>query len=256
MNRVDKGVYDPSDRSDFPDDCLIEFDMRLIDLFTEMDKKQWKVKDLIRNEFFRIEELLGRRPSRVELFSYMDDDIYQMAIAHSKENPFKKYLEYCSELGVLTDEETEFYQGIGREFIRLIETTNMTKVYKMPVLMAFYNHGNIRMSVTEEELLESWKAFFCTGTNWKDLESGISYERFQKITDKEHIRKILQMPVHFLQESGKGMFVKGEGTPLALREELRDVISSKVFADQMKDVIEYRTMDYYQRRYREKADRL
>ena len=252
----DKGVYDPSDRSDFPDDCLIDFDMRLIDLFIEMDKKHRKVKDLIRNEFFRIEELLGRRPSRVELFSYMDDDIYQMAIAHSKENPFKRYLEYCSELGALTDEETEFYQGIGREFIRLIETTNMTKVYKMPVLMAFYNHGNIRMSVTEEELLESWKAFFCTGTNWKDLESGISYERFQKITDKEHIRKILQMPVHFLQESGKGMFVKGEGTPLALREELRDVISSKVFADQMKDVIEYRTMDYYQRRYRERADRL
>lgn len=252
----DKGIYDPSDRSDFPDDCLIDFDMRLIDLFTEMDKKHRKVKDLIRNEFFRIEELLGRRPSRVELFSYMDDDIYQMAIAHSKENPFKRYLEYCSELGVLTDEETEFYQGIGREFIRLIETTNMTKVYKMPVLMAFYNHGNIRMSVTEEELLESWKAFFCTGTNWKDLESGISYERFQKITDKEHIRKILQMPVYFLQESGKGMFVKGEGTPLALREELRDVISSKVFADQMKDVIEYRTMDYYQRRYREKADKL
>lgn len=252
----EKEVYDPSDRSDFPDDCLIDFDMRLIDLFTEMDKKHRKVKDLIRNEFSRIGELLGRRPSRVELFSYMDDDIYQMAIAHSKENPFKRYLEYCSELGALTDEETEFYQGIGREFIRLIETTNMTKVYKMPVLMAFYNHGNIRMSVTEEELLESWKAFFCTGTNWKDLESGISYERFQKITDKEHIRKILQMPVHFLQESGKGMFVKGEGTPLALREELRDVISSKVFSDQMKDVIEYRTMDYYQRRYRERADRL
>lgn len=85
----------------------------------------------------------------------------------------------------------------------------MTKVYKMPVLMAFYNHGNIRLSVTEEELLESWKEFFSTGTNWKDLESGISYERFQKITDKEHIRKILQMPVHFLQESGKGMFVRG-----------------------------------------------
>ncbi len=89
---------------------------------------------------------------------------------------------------------TESYQGIGREFIRLIETTNMTKVYKMPVLMAFYNHGNIRMSVTEEEFLESWKAFFCTGTNWKDPEPGISYERFQKITDKEHIRKVLQMP--------------------------------------------------------------
>ena len=155
----------------------------------------------------------------------------------------------------MTDEETAFYQGIGREFIRLIETTNMTKVYKMPVLMAFYNHGNVRMRVTEEELLESWKAFFGTGTNWKDLELEMSYARFQKITDKEHLRKILQMPVHFLQESGKGMFVKGEDTPIALREELRDVTSGKVFSEQMKDVIEYRTMDYYQRRYRENASK-
>ena len=60
----------------------------------------------------------------------------------------------------------------------------------------------------------------------------------------------------FTDRSGKGMFVKGEGAPLALREELRDVISGKVFADQMKDVIEYRTMDYYQRRYRERAEKL
>ena len=72
----------------------------------------------------------------MDLFSYMDDDIYQMAITHSRENPFKRYLEYCKELDALTDEETAFYQGIGREFIRLIETTNMTKVYKMPVLMS------------------------------------------------------------------------------------------------------------------------
>ena len=31
--------YNPADRSVFPDDCLIDFDMKLIDLFSEMDKK-------------------------------------------------------------------------------------------------------------------------------------------------------------------------------------------------------------------------
>ena len=36
-----------------------------------------------------------------------------------------------------------------------------------------------------------------------------------------------------------------------LREELKDVIKDPFFIDQMKDVIEYRAMDYYQRRYRE-----
>ena len=65
------------------------------------------------------------------------------------------------------------------------------------------------------------------------------------------MKKILQMPVHFLQESGKGFFVKKEGSALALREDLRDVISLPVFAEQMRDVMEYRAMDYYRRRYRD-----
>ena len=193
--------YNPADRSAFPDDCLIDFDMKLIDLFSEMDKKHLKIKDQIRNEYYRVKELLGRIPSRMDLFTYMDDDIYRVAITHSKDNPFKRYLDFRKELGELTEEENLLYSGIGREFINLIENTNMSKVYKMPVLMAFYNHGNVRSQVSEEELLDSWKEFFSTGTNWKDLA---------------------------------------------------DVILQPAFGEQMKDVIEYRAMDYYRRRYEEK----
>ena len=244
--------YNPADRSAFPDDCLIDFDMKLIDLFSEMDKKHLKVRDQIRKEYYRVKEFLGRIPSRMDLFTYMDDDIYRAAITHSKDNPFKRYLDFRKELGELTEEENLLYSGIGREFINLIENTNMSKVYKMPVLMAFYNHGNVRSQVSEEELLDSWKEFFSTGTNWKDLDTGITYEKYCSISDKEHIKKILQMPVHFLQESGKGFFVKKEGTALALKEDLTDVILQPAFGEQMKDVIEYRAMDYYRRRYEEK----
>ena len=244
--------YNPADRSAFPDDCLIDFDMKLIDLFSEMDKKHLKVRDQIRNEYYRVKEFLGRIPSRMDLFTYMDDDIYRVAITHSKDNPFKRYLDFRKELGELSEGENILYHGIGREFINLIENTNMSKVYKMPVLMAFYNHGNIRSQVSEEELLDSWKEFFSTGTNWKDLDTGITYEKYCSISDKEHIKKILQMPVHFLQESGKGFFVKKEGTALALKEDLTDVILQPAFGEQMKDVIEYRAMDYYRRRYEEK----
>lgn len=244
-------AYNPADRSSVPDDCLIDFDMRLIDLFAEMDTKHLKMKDRIRNEYFRVKNLLGRRPSRIELFTYMDDEVYQLAITHSKDNPFRRYLEYLKGLDELTMDEKVLCQGIGREFINLIENTNMSKVYKMPVLMAFYNHGAVLMEVSEAQLLASWKEFFSTGINWRDLEADITYEKYCGISDKEHLKKILQMPVHFLQESGKGFFVKKEGSALALREDLRDVISLPVFAEQMRDVMEYRAMDYYRRRYRD-----
>ena len=107
------------------------------------------------------------------------------------------------------------------------------------------------MAVTEEDLLAAWKAFFGNGTNWKDLEKHLTYEAYQAISDKEHIKKIMQMPVHFLQESGKGFFVKKEGYVLALRDEMERVIHDPVFVEHVKDVIDYKTMDYYQRRYTE-----
>lgn len=213
-----------------------------------------KLKDQIINEYFRVKELLGRRPDRMDLFTYMDDGIYEIAIAHSKDNPFKKYLEFLKELDELNQDEEFFYKGIGREFISLLENTSMSKVYKMPVLMAFYNHGNILMEVSEEQLLSSWKEFFSTGTNWKDLDKNMTIQKYNSISDKEHLKKILSMPVHFLLESGKGFFVKRDGVAIGLREELRPLIDNPVMVCQMKDVIDYRAMDYYQRRYRQSQE--
>ena len=77
----------------------------------------------------------------------------------------------------------------------------------------------------------------------------MTYEKYLAITDQEHIKKIMQMPVHFLQESGKGFFIQREGSALALCDELKDIIHDACFAMHMKDVIDFRAMDYYKRRY-------
>ena len=241
--------------SNIPDDCIIDFDMKLIDLFEEMDKKQLKLKDRIKKEYFRIKELLGKSPSRTELFTYMDDEIYQMARTRLKENPFKKYLEYKEELGELTEKEKEVCKSVdSMKFIMFIENTSMTKVYKMPVLMSFIKNGSICMEVTEQDILEKWKEFFSTGTNWKDLESEITYEKYQAISDKEHIKKILAMPVKYLQDSGKEIFRKKGGAALALKEELSGVVNNPIFVEQVRDAINYRIIDYCQRRYRKNKE--
>ena len=241
---------DSKSKLSIPDDCFADFDVQLIDLFEEMDKKNKKITELISEEYYRVKELLGKIPSRLDLFTYMDDDIYQMAITHSKDNPFKRYLDFLDGLNELSLESEKVFNGIGKDFINLIENTNMSKVYKMPVLMAFYNHGNVKMEVNEQDLISSWKEFFSTGTNWKDFDKDMTYEKFKAMSDKEHLNKIISMPVHFLQESGKGFFIKKDGSVLAIKEELKDIISDPFFVSQMKDAIDYRAMDYYQRRYR------
>lgn len=248
---ADKNIYEYQD-FEYPEDCLVDFDMRLIDLFKEMDKKKLTVKIQIQREYFRVKELLdGKSPTRMELFTYMDDDIYQYCVCggHAKENPFRKYLVFLNEMGELSDDEQKLYTGIGREFIETIETTEMNKVYKMPILYSFYNHGNIRLAVTDEEVLESWKEFFDTGTNWKDFPGIDTYEDYKKLTDKKHLSKAKSMPIKRLKMSGKGFFVEKEGYALALREELGEVVENVVLKEHMKDVLEYRSMEYYRRRY-------
>ncbi|MDE6320178.1 MAG: NgoFVII family restriction endonuclease, partial [Lachnospiraceae bacterium] len=239
-------------RLEYPDDCIVDFDMRLVDLFKELDKKSLSIRERISLEYYRIKELLdGNTPTRMELFTYMEDEIYQYCMKHAKENPFRHYMDFLNELHELSDEEQTLYHSIGREFLSLIETTDMQKVYKMPVLYSFYNHGNIRISVTDDEMLESWKEFFNTGTNWKDLAADISYSDYQKITDKQHLSKAKNMPIKYLLASGKGFFIEKEGYVLAIREELVEVVEQEAFRRQMKDILEYRTMEYYRRRYAE-----
>lgn len=235
---------------EYPDDCIVDFDMRLIDLFRELGKKSLSVKERIKQEFYRVKELLdGKIPTRMELFTYMDDDIYQYCIKHAKENPFRGYMEFLHEMNELSAEEEGVYSGIGREFLAMVETTDMQKVYKMPVLYSFYNSGDMRLAVTDEEVLAAWKEFFDNGTNWKDFAADITYADYQAMTDKQHLGKAKNMPIKFLKASGKGFFIEKEGYALALRDDLEGIIGNEAFKCHLKDILEYRTMEYYRRRY-------
>ncbi len=246
---AERAVYGCHD-IEYPDDCLIDFDMRLIDLFRELDKKSLSAKERLKREFYRVKELLdGKTPSRVELFTYMDDDIYQYCVKHAGQNPFRKYMEFLNEIHELSAAEEEVYSGIGREFLAMLETTDMQKVYKMPVLYSFYNGGNIRLAVTDDEILAAWKNFFDSGTNWKDFAADITYADYQAMTDKQHLGKAKNMPVKFLKASGKGFFIDKDGYALALRDDLEEITENEAFKRHMKDILEYRTMEYYRRRY-------
>lgn len=215
-----------------------------------MDKKSLTVKERINQEYYRVKELLdGKIPTRMDLFTYMEDEVYQYSIKHSKENLFRHYLDYLHDLDELSENEEALYAGIGKEFLALIETTDMAKVYKMPVLYSFYNKGNILLEVTEDQVLACWKDFFDRNKNWRDFSDGITYEEYKRMTDKQHLAKAKTMPIKFLKASGKGFFVDKEGYALAIREDLRAAIKSDAFRDHMNDILEYRTMDYYRRRY-------
>lgn len=132
VESMKNNYYDSS--IEYPDDCIVDFDMRLIDLFKKLDQKSLTTKERITHEFYRVKEKLdGKIPTRMQLFTYMDDDVYRYCITHAKENPFRHYLEFLEKLHELSETEETLCSGLGKDFLTLIETTDMQKVYKMPI---------------------------------------------------------------------------------------------------------------------------
>ena len=69
------------------------------------------------------------------------------------------------------------------------------------------------------------------------------------MTDRQHLSKAKSMPIKYLKASGKGFFIEKEEYALAIREDLEEIIGNEAFKNHMKDILEYRTMEYYRRRY-------
>ena len=239
----------------YPDGCLVDFDMELIDLFEEMNRRKLSIRETIRNEFFRIKDLLDDRvPTRMELFTCMDEEIYALCLSNAKENPFKNYLGFLSKLDMLNEEEKKLHDSIARDFLFELEKTSMTKSYKMPVLYSFIAGDEIREEVSEEILLKTWKEFYSKNTNWKDLNKASSFETYMQISNKVHLDNIKKNPVNFLKQSASEFFVATKTSPIALSNELKPFLKNKAFVEHFKDALDYRTVDYYSRRYRAQND--
>ena len=56
---------------EYSEGCNVQFDMKLMDLFEEL-KKNDKLQNRLENEFFRLKEQIGVRPSRMDLYEGSD----------------------------------------------------------------------------------------------------------------------------------------------------------------------------------------
>ena len=249
--------YDMVSQSIYPDDCQVDFDVKLIDMFEALQKKKITKQKQIENEFNRIcAELGGRHPTRIELFNRMDREVYKMCLSNSKINPFNDYLAFLNGQQCLTSDESRIYSSAGRDLVAWVEKTNMTKVYKMPVLMALLHDGEVKAAVKMNDVLKSWKSFFAANRNWRDLPSIGSYQEFLQLSDNWHIKKILEMPIKYLQNSQATGIIKlvggSEDILLEFEDRIKTILALPGLYEQLYDVLTYRVQYYYWQRYESK----
>ena len=233
---------------EFREECIVDFDFKIIDIFKKQAEREMKVKDKVKEQFEVVSQMLGYRPSRVELFTYIDDEVYQN-IRSKAMNPFSNYLEYIKENDKLTHDEEILYNSRGREFINMIETASMSKTYKMPVLLAFYNYGDIKMEISEDDIYKSFYNFYRKGSNKVDMLKDKGTREFETWDKKKYVSLANNNPIKFLLKTHGEFFKEKEQCLIALQDDLKDIISNEAFKKHMKDSIDFRVESYYKNRF-------
>ena len=233
---------------EYPEDCYIDFDFELIDIFRMQARQEMRIKDKILMEYDSVKEDLKRRPSRMDLFLNMDEDIIQAMKRNSKLNLFRDYLKFLKENDLTAPEENTYINTIAHDFLNVLETTSMTKSYKMPIFLAFYNGGDIKMEISDDDVYHSMKEFYEYGSNGVDMLKDKSSKDYKNWGKAEYVRLAHRNPIRFLNKSSGEFFIKRDGCALALNGGLEDYIHLETFKQHFKDIIDYRTMSYYKER--------
>lgn len=230
-----------------PEDCIMDFDFRLIDLFEKMDRSSIKIEKLLVEEYERIKAELGHRPSRTELFTYMDETIYLNLKSKAKINPFKNYLNFLKNQNDLNDEEIAWLDTPAANFINMIEKTSMSKTYKLPTILAFIKNERLELKINDEDLYESFKDFYSHGSNAVDLLRDKSTQNFKQWKKAEFVKLARKNPVHFLCQSESEFFTQ-DSEHVYLNLSLVPYQQNQLFIEHVNDAIEFRKQEFYKNR--------
>ena len=199
-------------------------------------------------EFNSVKDNLEHRPSRVELFLRMDDMVISAMKRNTKHNLFRDYLTFLSDNKELNSEEESYFNSIAHEFLNTLETTSMSKSYKMPILKAFYNDGDIKMEITEDDVYREFRDFYNYASNGVDMLKDKTTKDYKSWGKGKYLSLARRNPIKFLNKSAGKFFIRKDGCELALADELEDYIHLETFKQHFKDIIEYRTLYYYKTR--------
>lgn len=237
----------------FPEDCFVDFDFKLIDLFKIQARQTLTVRQKIDEEFDRLKSVLNHRPTRTEYVTKIGEEEFSTLYRNSNYNPLRDYLEYLRRRNELTEEEKLLMDGDMHHFIRMIETTSMEKSYKIPVLLAFYNNGNLKASITAEDVYKSFSRYYKKGANRVDMLRDSNTATFEQWEQKEYVRLARSMPIYYMQKSHGDIFVKedtDENILLSIRPEYVAYFDNETFCQHVGDAIEARGLAYYRRRHK------
>ncbi len=180
--------------------CSMHWDLALVDVFTEMWKRD-PLKERIRREYYRLKDQLQRRPLRLDVYEGSDISVNEfLKPRHVAKR--KGYLRFLQDVDDLNAEEYEWLDSEIEEFLLNLETTAMTKLYKIPTIHSLLDGERLLGSVSLDRVAEHMREFYQDPRFEIDMRDKAS--RRYRSWDLERWKRLAKdNPVNFLTKSSK-----------------------------------------------------
>ena len=140
FERLDAGT------AELPPGCEVTYELEVKDIFRSLLSRSDSAVELLKRRYQDFQDTLGVRPTAAEMFR----EGYNPRAMHT---PFGSWLGFVKAQGGLSADEDAAYQE-AQEFLAALETTEMSRSYKMLVLLALLNRNQFPGSLPAATLAE------------------------------------------------------------------------------------------------------
>jgi hypothetical protein len=185
---------------EYPEGCNVQFDMKLMDLFEEL-KKNDKLQNRLQNEYIRLKDQIGFRPSRM--------DLYEGSDVPTKEFMKNGYLSFLKHYNELNDEENRWVGTDVEEFLLELEKMNLQKLYKLPTILSFIKDNRLQRKSSAQNIGEIIMDFYKNPQYAVDMRDDGSKDYLNWSIDR-YISLAIRMPINFINKSSDFFHYEGK----------------------------------------------
>lgn len=225
-----------------PELCEINLELNVINLLKELAQKRQPRKEKLLYAYQELKEELGRMPSYLELHFY--------GSAGSKEyyQEFDSYVGFLYWAKELTVDESIVFEKY-KPWLEEVESTGMSKSYKMVVLLAMLGRGveNWHLPITPEQVAPFFKNYYQQKKYRMIIEFSKEKSKGAWLDDETKlINQIKTMPMTKWSGSSKGL-VEFRDNEFKLTFEINEKHLGLLYRF-TKEICEYRLHEYFERK--------
>lgn len=231
-----------------PESCTIHLDTRVINLLEEMRKKRQPRKEALLDSYNRVKQELGRRPTYQELHFHGRID------SRAYKQEFPSYVGFLDWAGELNDHETSAYRTVSA-WLKEVESTGMTKSYKMVVLLAMLEKGSKgwTRSISPAQVAPFFHHYYMEKEYRKRTDLSDKEGRRLWTFDEAKVASLIaRMPMSKWAGSSKGL-VTFENRQFSVGFSVGPDDELTLY-DWTKQICEYRLHTYFERKGQRKGD--